>query len=194
MANLLGFNSTPNLGKYLGFPLNHPGSRRHDFDFVLDRVKKKLAGWKANLLSMAGRLVLIQASSSAILSYVMQNSLLPNRILNGIDRVNMDFLWGATDQAKKMHSVNWVEVTKPKELGALGLQSTKGRNTALLAKLNWQFHEENDSLWAKVLKYKYCTHQRINSRNVSRLPKSSTWKGLLKGEDIFRQGVKWIPG
>lgn len=71
MVNLLGFNFTSNLGRYLGFPLKHPGTRRHDFDFVLDRVKKKLAGWKANLLSMAGKMVLIQASSSAIPSYVM---------------------------------------------------------------------------------------------------------------------------
>ena len=106
MANLLGFSSTPNLGKYLGFPLKHPGTSRHDFNFVLDRVKKNLAGWKANLLSMAGRLVLIQASTLAIPSYVMQNSVLPNKILNGIDRVNRNFLWGSTDQVKKMHWVN----------------------------------------------------------------------------------------
>ena len=158
MANLLGFSSTPNLGKYLGFPLKHPGTSRHDYNFVLDRVKKNLAGWKANLLSMAGRLVLIQASTSAILSYVMQNSILPNKILNGIDRVNRNFLWGSTDQVKKMHWVNWGEVTKPKELGGLGLQSAKGRNTALLAKLNWRFQTEKDSLWAKVLRYKYCMH------------------------------------
>ena len=54
LSNTLGFSSTDNLGKYLGFPLKHAGARKHDFDFVLDRVKKKLAGWKANLLSMAG--------------------------------------------------------------------------------------------------------------------------------------------
>ena len=71
MANLLGFSSTPNLGKYLGFPLKHPGTSRHDYNSVLDKVKKNLASWKANLLSMAGRLVLIQASTSAISSYVM---------------------------------------------------------------------------------------------------------------------------
>jgi len=52
---------------------------------------------------MVGRLVLIQASSTAIPSYVMQNSFLPNRILNGIDRVNRNFLWGSTNQVKKMH-------------------------------------------------------------------------------------------
>ena len=43
-SGILGFYSTPNLGKYLGFPLKHSGDRKHDFDFVLDRVKKKLAG------------------------------------------------------------------------------------------------------------------------------------------------------
>ncbi|XP_050242023.1 uncharacterized protein LOC126690976 [Quercus robur] len=68
LSSILGFSATTNLGKYLGFPINHPGRQRHDFGFILDRVKKKLAGWKANLLSMAGRMVLIQASTSAILA------------------------------------------------------------------------------------------------------------------------------
>lgn len=63
LFGILGFRATPNLAKYLGFPLKHPGDRQHDFGFVLDKVKKKLAGWKANLLSMAGQLVLIHASS-----------------------------------------------------------------------------------------------------------------------------------
>ena len=56
-----------------------------------------------------------------------------------------------------MHWVKWDFVTKPKLLGGLGLQSAKGKNIALLAKLNWRFHIECDALWAKVLKYKYCT-------------------------------------
>ena len=55
-----------------------------------------------------------------------------------------------------MHWVKWDVVTKPKELGGLGLQSVKGRNIALLAKLNRRFHTENYAHWAKVLKYKYC--------------------------------------
>ena len=59
LTNLLGFDSTTNLGKYLGFPLKQPGTWKHHFDFVLDRVKKKLIGWKANLLSIAGRMVLV---------------------------------------------------------------------------------------------------------------------------------------
>ena len=53
---------------------------------MLDRVKSKLVGWKANLLSMAGRAVLIQASSSVVPAYIMQSNLLPSKVLDGIDR------------------------------------------------------------------------------------------------------------
>lgn len=71
LADLLGFQETSNLSKYLGYPLKHSSSHRQDFGFVLDRVKKKLAGWKANLLSMIGRIVPIQSSSSTIPAHVM---------------------------------------------------------------------------------------------------------------------------
>ena len=77
LCNILGFNFTPNLGKYLGFPLKQHGSSTHDFNFIVEKVQSKLFGWKAHLLSMAGRLVLSQSVTSAIPSYVMQGALLP---------------------------------------------------------------------------------------------------------------------
>ena len=113
LCDILGFASTPFLGKYLGFSLKQPGSSSQDYNFILDRVKQKLSGWKANMLSLAGRSVLIQASSAAIPSYVMQCTYLLGRILDGIDRVNRNFLWGSLDSAKKVHWVGWDKVTKP---------------------------------------------------------------------------------
>ena len=91
LCDVLGFTSTTNLGKYLGIPIKHPGSPL-DVNFILDRVKRKLAGWKSNLLSLAGHTVLIQALSSIIPAYVMQCALLLNKILEGIDRINRNFL------------------------------------------------------------------------------------------------------
>ena len=52
-------------------------------------------------------------------------------------------------------------MTKPKDRGGLGLQTARGRNTTLLAKLNWRLHNEKDALWAKVLDAKYCTNRRL---------------------------------
>ena len=174
LSSILGFSATTNLGKYLGFHIKHSGRQRHDFGAILDRVKKKLAGWKANMLSVAGRMVLIQVSTSTIPSYVMQSNFLLNKILSDIDRVNRNFLWGSFEHKKKMHWVNWDTITKPKKLGGLGLQSARGRNTALLTKLNWRLHNEKESQWAKVLRFKYGSRQQINSRNESKLPSSST--------------------
>ena len=142
------------LGKYLGFPLKHPGSSSQEYNFILDRVKQKLSGWKANMLSLAGRSVLIQASLAAIPSYIMQCVQLLSRILEGLDRVNRNFLWGSTDTAKKIHWVGWDKVTKPRDEGGLGLQSAKGRNSAFRAKLNWRFHTEGVAPWNQVLKMK----------------------------------------
>ena len=85
---------------------------------------------------MVGRVVLIQASSSAIPAYIMQSNLLPGKVLDGIDKVNRNFLWGSTENKGKMHWVGWRKVTRPKDERGLGLQTAKGRNTMLLAKLN----------------------------------------------------------
>lgn len=53
LCDILGFQYIPNLRKYLEFPINHRGAYKQDFNFVLDRVKQKLAEWKASLLSFA---------------------------------------------------------------------------------------------------------------------------------------------
>ena len=44
LCDILEFSSTPNLGKYLGFPIKHCGLSNQDFNFVIERVKQKLAG------------------------------------------------------------------------------------------------------------------------------------------------------
>ena len=105
----------------MGIPIKHLESSSQDYNFVLDRVKQKLAGWKANLLSMVGRNFLIQASLATIPAYVMQCAHLPGKILDGLDRVNRNFLWGTLEVARKIHWVGWHKVTKPKDRGGLGL-------------------------------------------------------------------------
>ena len=146
LSNILGFRSTSNLGSYLGFPLRNAGSSNQDLNFVLSRVEQKLVGWKSNLLSFAGWQVLIQASISSIPSYIMQSVLLPSRILDKLDKISWNFLWGSSDSRRKMHWVGWDKVTKPKVEGGLGIQTAKGRNMAYLSKLNWRFHEEKNAL------------------------------------------------
>lgn len=102
-----GIAETSNLGHYLGFPLKFGRQLSSDFNFILDKVRSKLQGWKANNLSLAGRMTLITSTSSAIASYYGQHSFLPAQICKNIDSAHKNFLWGSTSHKKKIHLVNW---------------------------------------------------------------------------------------
>ena len=145
LCNILEFHSTLSLGKYLGFPIKHT-STPQDFEAVIERVQAQLIGWKAHVLSFVRRLVLTQATLSTILNYSMQCATLPSKVTQSVDRLCCNFIWGIMDGKKKLRLVSWKKITKPKKDGGLGLQSAKEKNSALLAKLNWHFHQEKDLL------------------------------------------------
>uniref|UniRef100_A0A452YQ76 Reverse transcriptase domain-containing protein n=1 Tax=Aegilops tauschii subsp. strangulata TaxID=200361 RepID=A0A452YQ76_AEGTS len=44
--------------KYLGLPITLGRARLVHFQFILDRIRARLAGWKGRLISFAGRRVL----------------------------------------------------------------------------------------------------------------------------------------
>ena len=150
------------------------------------------------MLSFAGRLVLTQAVTSTIPNYTMQCTEFPSKILQGVDRLNRNFLWGSSENKKKVHLVGWNKITRSKEERGLGLQAAKQKNTALLAKLNWRFHSEKPALWVRVLSSKYCSQRRILSSWSKQRPCSPVWSGLKKGMPIFRNSElsfwfdKWL--
>ena len=83
-------------------------------------------------------------------------------------------------------------VTKSKEEGGLGLQIAKGRNVALLSKLNWRFHTKGEAPWVIVLKMKYCNHRRRVAANANSLPCSLIWAAMKKGMGALNKGCRWL--
>ena len=88
----LGIQATMNLGRYLGFPLFHQGRNENAFNFVIERVQEKLAGWKARVLSPAKKRILISSTSTPIVEYYMQCCALPIKVCETMDKLNRDFL------------------------------------------------------------------------------------------------------
>lgn len=70
-SNILNIKSSENFGKYLGFPIFNQRPNNANFQFILDNMNKKLAGWKTHMLNMVGRCVLEKSFLSSIPSYVM---------------------------------------------------------------------------------------------------------------------------
>lgn len=67
----------------------------------------------------------------------MQITKLPMCITKRIDQIQQNFVWGSTNEKRKLHLVKWAIVTKHKNERGLGLKNTD-KNTALIATLDWR--------------------------------------------------------
>lgn len=90
----MGLKISNSFGKYLGAPIIVDGRDKRAFDFILEKVRDKLVGWKARTLSLAGRCTLIQAVTTAIPTHIMQSIMLPRSICKEQDKMNRNFLLG----------------------------------------------------------------------------------------------------
>lgn len=85
ISQQLGVLVNPLTGNYLGMPLT---MGRY---MSLDRVWKRLSGWKDKFLSPAGKEILIKVIIKAILSYVMNCFRVPKNICSKITRMTVAF-------------------------------------------------------------------------------------------------------
>ncbi|OMO91594.1 hypothetical protein CCACVL1_07070 [Corchorus capsularis] len=194
ITSRLGFQKVSNLGVYLGHPTLVGKAKKNDFLFVIDKMRNKLSGWKAHNLSFAGKYTLIQSVSSTMADYSMNTSLLPAAIHYEMDRIHMNFLWGDTDEGKKVHLLSWNQVTKKKHRGGLSLRKSKFRNIALMAKLQWRAKISPEDLWVKALngKYKAFSGGSGGGGGSVRNNSSDVWKGMSKGSIFVEKGLKKV--
>jgi hypothetical protein len=132
---LSGYRETNSLEKYLGVPLIGRAQKEKGFEYVIDQVNAKLMHWKANQLSFAGRVTLAKSVLEAIPIYPMMTNIIPKACIGEIHRIQRSFIRGDTYQARRYHAVGWEMVTRPKNLGGLGLRSLSTMNKACILKL-----------------------------------------------------------
>jgi hypothetical protein len=132
--------------KYLGQPIITGRAKNQMFNFILDKIWKKLKGWKEKHLSFAGRGTLIKAVAQAIPTYFMSSYLLPKGVCNQIESLTSRFWWGVNVDKKKVHWVNWKKTCKKKEIGGMGFRNISAFNEALLAKQGWRIMTDPESL------------------------------------------------
>ena len=51
---------------------------------------------------------------------------------------------------------NWDAICKPKKFGGIGFRRFADFNLALIAKLGWKLLFDDNAIWVKALKAKYC--------------------------------------
>jgi hypothetical protein len=94
ILQLSGIPATQRFDTYLGLPALVGKSRSREFQYIKDRVWKRLNDWKTKFLSQAGKEVLIKAVVQAIPTYSMSIFSLPKELCQDLNSMMQKFWWG----------------------------------------------------------------------------------------------------
>jgi hypothetical protein len=155
LAQVIGGRITALPMKYLGLPLGARYKSKEIWNPILEKMQRRLAGWKRLYLSKGGRLTLIKSTLSSLPTYFLSLFPIPSSVAKRIEKIQRDFLWGGLGEEFKYHLVNWRTICTPLPMGGLGIRQTIPFNQALLGKWLWRFATENTAFWRQVIVSKY---------------------------------------
>jgi len=125
--------------------------------------------------------------------YAMQCFELPITLCEEMERMCKNFWWGQVGDENRMALISWDSMSKPKQEGGLGFRNFSCFNRALLAKQGWRLIQYPESLAAQVLKAKYYPRSSFWEATGGHQP-SFTWRSLLKGRELLKEGCYWRVG
>jgi hypothetical protein len=191
--NILPMTMVENFSKYLGQPTSIGKSKTQTFNYIIDKVWKKLKGWKEKYLSYAGREILIKDIAQAIPTYLMSSFLMPKNLCNQLEGLISRFWWGSNVDKRKIHWVSWKKISNQKSLGGMGFRDIQAFNLALLAKQGWRIITEPNTMLAKLLKAKYFPNSSLLQAKQGKRS-SYTWQSIQKASLILKNGCYWFVG
>ncbi|XP_057794871.1 uncharacterized protein LOC131011108 [Salvia miltiorrhiza] len=193
VVNTLGIRETSGHSMYLGLPTFIVRKKKVQFDYLRERVYKKLSSWKNKFFSAGGKEILIKSVIQAIPTYTMSCFKVPMAVCADIERACSNFWWGETDSGKQMHWASWEKLCLQKSKGGLGFRRLGAFNQSLLAKQAWRLLKFPNSLVARVLKGRYYKDGDLLKAQPSSNA-SYSWRSITWGRDLLKGGLRWRVG
>ncbi|KAG7987145.1 hypothetical protein I3843_03G118100 [Carya illinoinensis] len=191
LASILGCGVSSLPMKYLGLPLGASFKAKTIWGEVLEKLERRLAGWKRLYLSKGGRITLIKSTLSNLPTYFLSLFPLPTSIASKIEKLQRDFLWSGIGDEFKFHLVGWEKVCTPLRVGGLGVHTVRLFNQALLGKWLWRYNYEKEALWKGVIDAKYGSARGGWYSNEERgVHGVGLWKYIRKGWGVFSSNTR----
>ncbi|KAL0926686.1 hypothetical protein M5K25_002930 [Dendrobium thyrsiflorum] len=133
-----------------------------------------LSGWKAKLLSFAGKVQFIRYTITNIIVYWLRGALIPKTIIKTIGKNCSNFLYfsGGGSQGKRLHLISWSNTCKPVSKGGLGIAYLPAIRFVINCDIISRFYN-SPSLLSIWLRARYISPWRPCSN-----PDSALWKNI----------------
>jgi hypothetical protein len=173
----------------LGLPLHFRNIKRIEFQPIIEKINKRLAGWKGRLLSKAGKETLVKSVFTAQPIYLLTVFPAQKWLLKRIDKIRKNFLWKGEnmDSCKGGHCLmNWATTCLPKNKKRFGILDLECFARALRLRWPWLRWTDKDKAWTRL--QLPCDKADVDLFNAS----TTVTIGNGKTADFWRSS--WIRG
>ncbi|VFQ95598.1 unnamed protein product [Cuscuta campestris] len=174
--------------RYLGGPITDGRIGDRECEALVAKLTAKISVWASKNLSYAGRCKLINTVLYGVISFWCRLFIIPNRVMQKIQSICRNFLWGAKAQYTKIPLVNWDEICKAKQAGGLGFRDLVSWNLACNHRLLWDIASKKDILWVKWIHNKY-----LKKDNIWTVPPKPNFCYYLKKILLRRKDFEGMP-
>ncbi|RVX15688.1 Transposon TX1 uncharacterized 149 kDa protein [Vitis vinifera] len=153
---------------YLGLPLGGNPRAGGFWDPVIERISRRLDGWKKAYLSFGGRITLIQSCLTHMPCYYLSLFKLPASVAAKIERLQRDFFMVRDWEGKKDH---------------------------LVRKWLWRYPREGSALWHQVILSIYVSHSNgWDANTIVRWSHRCPWKAISQVFQEFSSFTRFVVG
>jgi hypothetical protein len=140
----------------------------------------KLHAWKGRLLTIIGRVQLVNAVINSMLTYSFHVYKWPTSLLNEVAKMMRNFIWSGICTQHKLWTIAWSKVCQPKENGGLAVRDPAQVNKASLLFLTWKLLT-SDEQWAHICKARFLNNHKPKVHYLT----SSVWHGMKPVASFF---------
>lgn len=172
---------------YLGLPLSNRKLHRADLLFWVEKIADRLPAWKAHLMNMAGRKVMVQFVLAAIPIHLLIAINVNKWMIKAINRIMRGFLWKGREHVQGGFClVAWDKVQRPIDLGGLGIQNLEVMAWSLQMRWLWFAKTQVDRPWNGL--------ELPAHANVKAMFKISIISNVGNGQNTLFWTDRWIHG
>ncbi|CAM8975316.1 unnamed protein product [Rhodiola kirilowii] len=189
ICELLGVRQVSFMSRYLGLPVAFGHNRTELCKYIVEKIWKKVQGWKEKSLSIAGKEVLIKAVVQAMPTYAMSCFKIPESLIKRMVSIVSNYWWSNSKVGKGIHWCKFDKLCEEKLEGGLGFRVLSIFNDALLSKQVWRLLTCPESLVARLLKARYYKEATPISCQLGYRP-SFVWRSIWTAGQQIKQCIE----